>query len=70
MKIKPQKFFRRKISVNISCFICIVGCREHGERFGGKEAQGYISSPMNSCYHTRAILFIIIHWQKCISGCR
>lgn len=47
MKIKPQKFFRRKISVNISCFICIVGCREHGERFGGKEAQGYISSPMN-----------------------
>lgn len=42
---------------------CIVGCREHGERFEGKEAQGYISSPMNSCYHTRAILFIIIRWH-------
>lgn len=44
---ETAKVFRRKISVNISCFICIVGCREHGERFGGKEAQGYISSPMN-----------------------
>lgn len=62
MKMKPQKFFGGK-SVLIFLVSCIVGCREQGERFGGKEAQGYISSPMNSCYHTRAILFIIIHWH-------
>lgn len=47
MKIKAQKFFGGKSMLIFLVSYCIVGCREHGERFGGKEAQGYISSPMN-----------------------
>lgn len=48
MKMKPQKFFGGKsVLIFLVSYDCIVGCREHGERFGGKEAQGYISSPMN-----------------------